>query len=148
MPKPLIPLAFIAALGACSASDPKISAGDGWARETGRAHTAAAYVTIQNKGGADELTGVRSSIGEATLHETSMEQGIMRMRPIEPSQGLSVPSNGKLVLAPGGAHVMVTGLKRPLVPGDRFGLTFLFGKSKPQRVVVTIKPATESRMDH
>ena len=71
---------------------------------------AAAYVTIENKGGADLLTGVRTGIGDASLHETSMDDGIARMRPILPSEGLVVPSNGKLLLAEGGAHVMISGL--------------------------------------
>ena len=102
---------------------------------------AAAYLTIQNKGAADELTGVRASIGDAALHETSIEGGIMRMRPIEPGQGMVVPSNGRLGLAPGGAHVMISGLKRPLAAGDRFELTLLFDKSRPKKVKVEVRPA-------
>ena len=145
MLKPLT-LAFFLELAACSAPGPKISAHDAWTRETGTSDVAAAYVTLTNQGGADELTGVRSTLGEATLHETTMDNGVMRMRPIDPGQGLSVPSNGKLVLAPGGAHVMITGLKRPLAAGDRFGLTLLFNRSKPQRVTVTVKPAIENAM--
>jgi copper(I)-binding protein len=110
----------LAALAACSPAGPKLSVHYGWARETGRSDTAAAYVTIDNKGGADQLTGVRSSIGAATLHESAMDAGVMRMRPIDPQEGMVVPSNGSLKLAPGGAHVMVMGLKKPLHAGDRF----------------------------
>jgi copper(I)-binding protein len=102
---------------------------------------AAAYVTIENQGGADQLTSVRSSIGTATLHESSMAGGVMRMRPIDPREGLVVPSNGKLVLAPGGAHVMIGGLKHSLRAGDRFKLTLLFAKARPQKVDITVQPA-------
>lgn len=143
MLKPLLVATLVLALPACSSTaGPKISAHDGWARETGTADTAAAYVTIDNAGGADRLTGVRATIGEAMLHESSMEGGVMRMRPIDPKDGMIVPSNGKLVLAPGGAHIMVMGLKQPLKAGDRFGLTLLFARAKPEQAVISVKPAT------
>lgn len=148
MLKPVLTAMLCAALAACSGpSDPRIEAGDGWARATGGG-VAAAYVTIHNRGGADRLTGVRSSLGEASLHETSMEGGIMRMRPIDPEQGIVVPSNGKLVLAPGGAHVMIGGLEQPLAAGDRFSVTLLFGKARPKKVEIEVRPATEATVAH
>jgi copper(I)-binding protein len=137
-----------AALFACSSPGPKLNAHDGWARETGKANMAAAYVSIANKGGADELTGVRATIGEAMLHESSMDGGVMRMRPIDPAQGLVVPSNGSLRLAPGGAHVMITGLKKPLRAGDRFDLTLLFAKAGPRKVTIAVRPADATEAGH
>lgn len=139
---------LVVALAGCTAQEPRIAVHDGWARATGRSDSAAAYVTIENKGAADRLTGVRSSVGQAMLHETSTDGGIMRMRPIEPEQGLVVPSNGKLALAPGGAHIMVMGLKQQLTAGDRFTITLLFARSKPERAVIMVRPATESGMAH
>ena len=142
MLKPALFALIIAALTACSPPGPKFDVHDGWARETGQSDIAAAYVTIDNKGGADELTGVRATIGTAMLHESSMDGGIMRMRPIDPSQGgLVVPSNGSLRLAPNGAHVMIMGLKEPLKAGDHFDMTLLFDKAGPRKVTVTVKPA-------
>jgi len=141
MIRPAMMALLAAALAACSAPDPKISARDGWARETGASKVTAAYVTIENRGGADRLTGVRSGIGRAELHESTMEDGVMRMRPIDPEEGLVVPSNGKLVLGTGGAHVMITGLKRPLVAGDRFSLTLEFARARPERAMIAIQPA-------
>jgi copper(I)-binding protein len=133
----------IAALAACSPPGPKLSVHDGWARETGPSDLTAAYVTIDNKGGADQLTGVRSTIGQATLHESAMDGGVVRMRPIDPWDGLVVPSNGSLRLARGGAHVLVLGLKRPLRAGGHFDLTLLFDKAGPRKVSIAVKPATE-----
>lgn len=146
MLKTLLALLSIMSLSACSAQDPKVSVHDGWARETGRSDIAAAYLTIDNKGAADRLTGVSSDIGEATLHETAMDNGVMRMRPIDPAEGLVVPSNGKLALAPGGAHVMLMGLKQGLKAGDSFDLTLQFAKSKPERILISVKPATDGAM--
>lgn len=146
--KPVLVALLVAAVSACSPPGPKLSIHDGWARETGQADTAAAYVRIANKGGADELKGVRATIGEAMLHESTLDGGVMRMRPIDPAQGLVVPSNGSLRLAPGGAHVMVSNLKRPLRAGDRFDLTLLFAKAGPQKVTITVQPAAGPAAGH
>ena len=135
-------LIILAALAACSGpAAPKLDASDGWARATGGGDTTAAYVTIHNKGGADRLTGVRAAIGTAGLHESVMDSGVIRMRPIDPEEGMSVPSNGKLVLAPGGAHVMISGLKKPLEPGDRFPLTLQFDRARAEKVVIEVRQA-------
>jgi periplasmic copper chaperone A len=143
MLKPAILVTLFAALAACSAPGPKLDLHDAWARETGQSEVAAAYVTIDNKGGADELTGVRAGIGDAMLHESSMDGGIMRMRPIDPEIGLVVPSNGTLRLGAGGAHVMIMRLRKPLKAGDRFDMTLLFDKAGPRKVTVAVKPAAD-----
>jgi len=143
MLKPILAALLLATLIACSPAGPKLDVHDGWAREAVQAEMAAAYVTIENKGGADRLTDVRTDIGQASLHETSMDDGIARMRPIHPTEGMVVPSNGKLVLAQGGAHVMISDLKRPLRAGDRFGMTLIFDKARPEKVQVMVRPAVE-----
>ena len=144
MLKPTLLAFTIAFLAACSPAGPELKVHDGWARETGQSDTAAAYVAIDNKGGADQLTGVRSTIGHAMLHESSTDGGVMRMRPIDSRDGLVVPSNGSLKLAPGGAHVMVMGLKKPLHAGDHFDLTLLFDKAGPRKVTIAVKPANDT----
>ena len=141
MLKPAFCFVLTVALAACSAPGPKLDVHDGWTRETGQSDLAAAYVTIDNKGGADQLTGVRATIGQAMLHESAMDGGVMRMRPIAAGEGLVVPSNGRLHLAPSGTHVMLTGLKKPLTAGDRFDMTLLFDKAGPRKVTVTVRPA-------
>ena len=112
MSKPASLALLIATLAACSPPGPKLHVHDAWTRETGQSDMAAAYVTIDNKGGADELTGVRATVGEAMLHESTLEGDIMRMRPIDPQEGLVVPSNGTLRLGAGGAHVMIRARNR------------------------------------
>src|SRR5215204_4744303 len=134
---------LLATVIACSPAGPKLHVRDGWAREAGQSDMAAAYVTIENKGGADRLTDVRTDIGQTSLHETSMDDDIARMRPIHPTEGMVVPSNGKLVLTQGGAHVMISDLKRPLRAGDRFGMTLIFDKARPEKVQITVRPAVD-----
>jgi copper(I)-binding protein len=38
---------------------------------------------------------------------------------------------------------MVTGLKQPLKAGDRFNMTLLFAQSKPERVDISVRSASE-----
>ena len=136
------------AVAACAPAGPKLSTQDGWARETGQSGAAAAYFTVLNGGGADELVGVRATVGQAALHESSLVDGVARMRPLDPKEGLVVPSNGRLRLAPGGAHVMITGLDRPLKAGDRFALTLLFDKARPEKVEIAVQPAAADAPGH
>ena len=88
-----------------------------WARATlpGRQMTAI-YGQLVSKSLPIRVTGMRSNLSKAIeLHETSMIDGKMRMSQIDwPSLEPGKP----LLLKPGGTHLMVLGLERPLVEGD------------------------------
>lgn len=83
----------------------------------------AAYVTLRNGGDqADALVTVATSAADtAELHSVSMQDGIMRMRPVA---AVELPAGEVVALEPGGYHVMLVGLHRPLTEGDSVGLTF------------------------
>ena len=100
--------------------------------------SSAAYFTITNKGGPDVLLSVSSPAGDASLHSTSMSNGVMKMRSVS---SLDVPANGKLELKPGGLHVMVMGLKQPLATGSSFPLEVKFQKSGEIPVEAAVKAA-------
>ena len=89
----------------------------------------AAYMTISNSAAtADTLLGASTSIAQAAeLHTMTMAGGIMQMRPIV--GGLALPAHGQVALAPGGTHLMLIGLRRPLRLGDTFDVTLQFAKA-------------------
>ena len=67
------------------------------------------------------LTAVASPAAARTeLHSTSVEEGVMRMRPVA---RIELPSGKAVKLAPGGLHIMLIGVKQPLKPGDKVPLT-------------------------
>jgi copper(I)-binding protein len=102
--------------------------------------SSAAYFTIRNEGaGTDTLLSVTSPAGNASLHSTSMDNGVMRMRPLA---HLDVPANSDIVLKPGGTHVMLMGLKQPLAAGSTVELDLQFEKSGEKRLTVPVRPAT------
>ena len=116
-----------------------IAVTDAWARVS-NVSTGAVYLTIVNSGGADDkLIAVASPIAaKVQMHTEIDDNGIMRMRPL-PS--LDVKAHGKAILAPGGKHLMLTGLKHHLTAGQTFPLTLTFAKAGKIDVTVAVKKA-------
>jgi periplasmic copper chaperone A len=107
---------------AAAAKDYKIGALEiqqPWTRATPKgAKTAAAYVAIKNTGSVpDRLTGGSlTGAGDAQVHETTMDQGVMKMRAVP--DGVEVKPGETVELKPGGLHLMFTDLKARLVKGQ------------------------------
>lgn len=111
-----------------------------WARPTPTtATTEAVYLTIVNKGSADDaLTSVSTPAAEKTeMHATSNENGIMKMTPVSEEP---VKAGGSLAFKPGGLHIMLTGLAHPLKAGDSFPLTLIFAKAGKIEATVKVGP--------
>lgn len=135
-------LAILLLTVACSASPPELTARDGWTRETGGATSAAVYLTVSNGGGTgDQLVAVSSETGNAGLHRSDIVDGVARMVPVPENEGLAIPAGGELELSPGGAHVMLTGMRAPLREGERFDVTLRFRRSAPQRLEIAVREA-------
>ena len=126
-------------LAGCAPRAPDIAVTDAWARATAPGQASAAiYAVISNRGGADRLIGVSSAAGMAMLHGNEASGGVARMRMMAE---LAIPAATGATLAPGGAHVMLSGLKAPLQPGDRLQVTFRFAAAGNRTVDVAIVPA-------
>lgn len=111
-----------------------------WARATvGTTRPGGAYLTITNNGDeADCLTGAESPVAERVeLHRSSMEGGMMRMAPVD---AIAVPAGGKVMFAPSGYHLMLLGLKKPLVAGSKVPLTLVFEKAGRVVVDLAVEP--------
>jgi hypothetical protein len=68
-----------------------------------------------------------------------MDGGVMRMRPLE---GLDIPAQSTFQLKPGGTHIMVAGVKQPLIAGSSFPLALHFERSGDRRINVDVRPAS------
>ena len=111
-----------------------------WARATpAGAKTGAAYMTLANKTKtADRLTGASSHVAaKVQIHEMKVVNGVMQMR--EVADGLAIPAGGSVMLKPGSYHVMLMGLKKPLVAGQSFPLTLTFAKAGNISVTVPVQ---------
>ena|SRR5579862_5755104 len=125
----LIGLLAIASIAPAMAQAPTVEVNQAWARATpGGAKTAALYMTLVNKGTAeDRLVSVSTPVaGNAELHSTTTENGVMHMGAVA---ALAVKPGSPTVLKPGGYHVMLMDLKSPLVAGQSFAVTLTFEKA-------------------
>ena len=123
-------LAVFCLLASIADAAPGIALEGGRARETAPGQTiGAGYVTIVNTSlKPDRLLRVTSAAaGEVQIHDTSMQDGMMQMRPI--TAGLPIPANARVELKPGGMHLMLIRLEKPLVTGTSFPVTFEFERS-------------------
>ena len=91
---------------------------------------------------ADVLVGGSTAVAEKVeLHNHINDNGVMRMR--EVPGGIAVAAGETVKLQPGGLHVMLMGLKKPLKVGDTFALTLKFKQAKPQTVTVTVQTGAD-----
>ena len=104
------------------------------------ARVGGAYFTLENRGRADDrLVHVESPVaGAAELHSMAMEGNLMKMRQLA---ALDVPAGAKVVLSPGGYHVMLVDLKRPLVAGQAFPIRLTFERAGTIEVSAQVEAA-------
>jgi periplasmic copper chaperone A len=98
-----------------------LSAENAWIRTTPGSDVAAAYLTLRNTGTTPVVIVAVSSPrgGEAMIHETTLANGQYTMR-AHPQ--LRIEPGRTVQLAPGGLHIMLHGLARPLLPGEEVPL--------------------------
>jgi copper(I)-binding protein len=126
----VLALALTAAAIYSFAQSPETSPGgmvatQAWARATPPGATVGAiYVTLENLGpDGDRLTHVESPAAQsAMLHETIEEGGVSQMR----ETGGAIASGERFEMKPGGAHIMLMGLKQPLKEGEIVQVTLGF----------------------
>lgn len=101
---------------------------NGYARSTPEgAPTGAVFGLLVNLGAeTDTVLSITTSAADAAeMHEMIVGEGdVMQMRPVE--GGFVVPPADFLTLAPGGLHIMLIGLKQPLVAGETLDLVLTF----------------------
>ena len=108
-----------------------------WARATpGPAGTGAVYATV-TASQPDRLTGASTPVADmAELHQSSVANDMAQMRPV--AGGLPVTPGTPVRLSPGGYHIMLMKLKRPLQQGEHFPITFTFQHAAAVTTEVTV----------
>jgi len=100
-----------------------------WARATpAGAKTAAAYMTLINKGDtADRLVVATTPVADKIqFHSVSEDNGVSRMREMH---SIEIASGARVIFSPGGMHIMLVGLKKPLKEGEPISMTLTFEKA-------------------
>lgn len=97
------------------------------------------FMTIVHQGSSeDRLVSATTPIArEVQIHTMNMDGGVMRMRPVE--GGLAIPAGGRVVLQPGGLHLMFMDISAPLVAGTTFPVTLRFAKAGDIKVEFNVE---------
>ena len=108
------------------------------------APSAGGYMVITNSGAAaDRLTGVTSeAASNVDIHQMKMNGDVMEMAAVE--GGLEVPAGGSVELAPGGYHLMMTGIEQPFDEGECVDITLHFEHAGDLDVLLNVGSVAQS----
>lgn len=130
-------IGVLALLTVCGAQAQSIEVKDAWVRGTVPAQRATgAFMEITGNSSV-RLIGVSSPVaGTVEIHNMTMQNGVMKMSQVE---GIDVPAGKTIMLAPGGYHVMMMGLKQQMKPGERVPLDLLIESADKKRETVSLQ---------
>lgn len=132
-------------LGACSEPQTGVAIDDAWARATAPGQeVGAAYMTLTSPTDTTLIKAETEVAGSMEIHSMTMNDGVMEMDMLE---NLPLKAGIASKLAPGGYHLMLFDLKKPLAAGESATVTLTFkdsaGKLSTQAVTVPIKTGTD-----
>lgn len=121
-------------LGSVTISDP-------WSRPTPPGTpVGVGYMAISNQGPGPVtlVTGQTPVAEQVSIHETTMQDGLMKMQPVK--DGLTVPAGETVTLKPHSYHLMLEQLEQPLKEGDEIPLSLTFEGMDPVDVKLRVRP--------
>lgn len=106
---------------------------------------AGAFMLLKNNTAADiDLIQASSNVSGITeIHETSMQNGVMKMQHIGK---ITIPAHGSAELKPGGLHIMLMQLQQQLKEGAVITINLKFSDQSSQTIEVPVIKATSSMM--
>lgn len=145
----VLPIAAALSLTGCRAAVPvtpspsthaqSVSVKDPWIKATSGTMTAA-FAEVENSGNtAITVTSATSDVSsEVELHEsTQSSDGQQSMKQKE--GGFPIPAGKALTLQPGGDHIMLMGLSKPIVAGQKVQLALTFSDGSTRSFWATAK---------
>jgi len=131
-------LAFVAVAALLAANaQAQVTVDQAWARATvAQQKVSGAFVRIKSAQ-AGRLVEVRSPVaGHVEMHEMAMSGDTMRMREVS---SIELPAGKTVELKPGGYHLMLMDLKRPIQAGEKLPLTLVIEGADKKRQTVEVQ---------
>ncbi len=120
----------------CSSVLGAVTATDVWIRGTVPAQkTTGAFMTLESSEDAKLISVSTPAAKTAEIHESQQMQGVMQMRAVE---AVPLPAGKRVELKPGGFHVMLVDIAKPLGEGDRVPLTLTIEDKQGKRTKVDV----------
>jgi len=98
----------------------------------------AAFMTLRNTStGELKLVQARFALARTVeMHSMTMVSGKMAMRPVK---DIPLPVGQKVELKPGGLHLMLIGLKKPLLAGETHEIKLEFSDGSTTTIKATVE---------
>jgi periplasmic copper chaperone A len=136
-------LALAACIGLVQAAHAQVTVSHSWVKATVPGQkVGAAYMELKSTESAALVSAASPAAGVTEVHEMKMEGGVMKMRAVE---RIELPAGETVKLEPGGYHVMLMGLRKPLKAGEMVPITLTVETSDKKRHSVRVQaPVRES----
>jgi periplasmic copper chaperone A len=119
-----------------------------WSRATpAGAKVAVGYMEIRNQGKQpDRLVSATTPVARRVeMHLTRQEGEVMKMREVK---SFEVPARERTELRPGGAHLMLVDIARPLKKGERFPMRLVFERAGELEIELEVQEQGARRPHH
>jgi copper(I)-binding protein len=138
----IIALALAVTAVSAPALAAEIAVSGAWSRPAVQGGNGAGYLTVTNAGAAPDrlLSAASPAAGRVEIHQSMVTDGVAMMHAAE--AGVVVPAKGKAVLAPGGYHLMLTGLKAASPVGGAIPVTLTFERAGKVTTSLAVRTTT------
>jgi copper(I)-binding protein len=112
---------------------------EAWSRATPPgAKVGVGYMEIRNNGAQPDRLIAASTPAAKTveMHVTQREGDVMRMRQVK---DFEIPARERITLRPGGSHLMLVDVVRPLKKGERFTMRLRFERAGEMEVELEVQ---------
>ena len=109
-----------------------------------------AYFNVSNSGQKDDVLleiEIPDEIAKsASIHDVIHDGDMMRMR--EVTNGKKIPAGSTIKFQPGGSHIMLEGLPKPLKLDDKFTIELVFADAGSVPVEIWVEDAPQQSDKH
>ena len=135
----LLPLvALLIALPAAA----EVTVSEAWARSTVAAQTSTgAYMKLKSSTPAKVVAASSPIAGVVEIHEMKMQGNVMTMGAVP---ALALPAGKVVELKPGGYHVMIMALKKPLAKGELVPIALTIEDAAGRRSTLEVRAEVRS----
>lgn len=102
----------------------------------------AAYLSIKSAKPLKLVKAETPVAGIVEIHNMSMKDGVMEMKAVDT---VDIPANKTVDLKPGGLHVMLMKVAKPIRPGDKVPLVLTFEATDNKPVVVKLDVTAQEK---
>lgn len=131
-------LALPALLPAAAHAQPAVSVEAPWTRAAGQGGTGAGFMQLRSAAGDRLIAASSPAARRVELHTHIRDGEVMRMREVA---AIELPANTAVTLAPGGLHLMLIGLARPIAAGETLPVTLRFERAGEVEVSLAVQAA-------